>query len=142
MMMKKERQVFALLRKLHFVLAEYQNSTGISPGGEAAVIRKLEDLRGEVLDRIEKKVRDELRSGYEGPSGPPIYRVPCSYTGLSAELDTCESVEIRRVHDTTAPIHAGCAGRYITTDGLVFDCSIDLVDFANWFQLSELDEIE
>ena len=30
----------------------------------------------------------------------------------------------------------------LTTDGRLIDCSIDSVDFAQWFELEELEEFE
>ena len=71
-----------------------------------------------------------------------IYRLPCSMTGLDAELDTCDPPAIVVVVEADDPMSAGCVDRYITTDGLLIDCSIDSVDFAQWFELEELEELE
>ena len=73
---------------------------------------------------------------------PPIYRLPCSLTGLDAGVDNCYPpaiiVEVEHADD---PMSAGCVDRYITTDGHLIDCSIDFTDFAVWFD-EELEEFE
>ena len=73
---------------------------------------------------------------------PPIYRLPCSLTGLDAGVDNCDPpaiiVEVEHADD---PMSAGCVDRYITTDGHLIDCSIDFTDFAVWFD-EELEEFE
>ena len=71
-----------------------------------------------------------------------IYRLPCSSTGLGAEVDNCDPPAIIVVAEADDPMSAGCVDRYLTTDGLLIDCSIDSVDFAHWFDLDELEEID
>jgi hypothetical protein len=62
-----------------------------------------------------------------------IYRLPCSMTGLDAEVDNCDPPAIVVVVKPGDPLSAGCVDRYLTTDGVLFDCSIDSVDFELWF---------
>ena len=69
-----------------------------------------------------------------------IYRPPCSFTGLDAELDNCDPPAIVVVVEADDPMSAGCVDRYITTDGQLIDCSISSVDFSDWFELEELEE--
>ena len=71
-----------------------------------------------------------------------IYRLPCSFTGLDAELDNCDPPAIVVVVEADDPMSKGCVDRYLTTDGRLIDCSIDSVDFAQWFELEELEELE
>jgi hypothetical protein len=72
-----------------------------------------------------------------------IYRLPCSMTGLDAELDNCDPPAIVvGVEHADCPMSAGCVDRYLTTDGRLIDCSISSVDFAQWFELEELEEFE
>ena len=72
-----------------------------------------------------------------------IYRLPCSMTGLDAEVDNCyPPAIIVGVEHADDPMSAGCVDRYITTDGQLIDCSIDCADFAQWFELEELEELE
>ncbi len=72
---------------------------------------------------------------------PPIYRLPCSLTGLDAEVDNCyPPAIIVGVEHADDPMSAGCVDRYITTDGQLIDCSISSVDFSDWFELEELEE--
>ena len=70
-----------------------------------------------------------------------IYRLPCSFTGLDAELDTCDPPAIVVVVEADDPMSKGCVDRYLTTDGRLIDCSIDSVDFALWFGVDELEEL-
>ena len=62
-----------------------------------------------------------------------IYRLPCSMTGLDAEVDNCDPPAIVVVVEPGDPLSPGCVDRYLTTDGVLFDCSIDSVDFELWF---------
>ena len=71
-----------------------------------------------------------------------IYRLPCSLTGLDAEVDNCDPPAIIVAVEADDPMSAGCVDRYITTDGQIIDCSIDCADFAQWFELEELEELE
>ncbi len=71
-----------------------------------------------------------------------IYRLPCSFTGLDAELDNCDPPAIVVVVEADDPMSKGCVDRYLTTDGRLIDCSIDSVDFAHWFGVDELEEFE
>ena len=71
-----------------------------------------------------------------------IYRLPCSMTGLDAEVDNCDPRAIIVAVKADDPMSAGCVDRYLTTDGQLIDCSIDSVDFAQWFELEELEELE
>ena len=71
-----------------------------------------------------------------------IYRLPCSFTGLDAELDNCDPPAIVVVVEADDPMSKGCVDRYLTTDGRLIDCSIDSVDFALWFGVDELEEFE
>ena len=71
---------------------------------------------------------------------PPIYRLPCSLTGLDAGGDNCDPPAIIVMVEADDPMSAGCVDRYITTDGQLIDCSIDFVDFAAWFD-EELEEL-
>ena len=64
---------------------------------------------------------------------PPIYRLPCSLTGLDAEVDNCDPPAIVVVVEPGDPLSAGCVDRYLTTDGRLIDCSISSVDFELWF---------
>lgn len=81
---------------------------------------------------------DEMRSEITA-----IYRLPCSLTGLDAEVDNCDPPAIIvGVEHADDPMSAGCVDRYITTDGQLIDCSIDCADFAQWFELEELEELE
>lgn len=72
----------------------------------------------------------------------PIYRFPCTLTGLDAELDNCEEgsyiMESVSVDD---PLTEGC-DRFVTTDGVLFDCSIDSYQWAEWFRLDHLIEAD
>jgi hypothetical protein len=70
------------------------------------------------------------------------YRLPCSMTGLDAEVDNCDPPAIVVVVEPGDRLSAGCVDRYLTTDGRLIDCSIDSVDFAQWFDLEELEEFE
>lgn len=71
----------------------------------------------------------------------PIYRLPCSYTGLDAEIDNCDPpADVIRV-DADAPQADGYT-RYLLLSGEIVDINIDQFDFADWFQLSELDQYE
>ena len=80
---------------------------------------------------------DEMRSEITA-----IYRLPCSFTGLDAELDNCDPPAIVVVVEADDPMSKGCVDRYLTTDGRLIDCSIDSVDFALWFGVDELEEFE
>ena len=71
-----------------------------------------------------------------------IYRLPCSYTGLDAEVDNCDPPAIIVAAEADDPMSAGCVDRYLTTDGQLINCSIDCVDFGDWFELEELEELE
>ena len=71
-----------------------------------------------------------------------IYRLPCSFTGLDAELDTCNPPAIVVAVKADDPMSAGCVDRYLTSDGRIIDCSIDSVEFALWFGVDELEEID
>ena len=72
----------------------------------------------------------------------PIYRMPCTLTGLDAELDNCEEgsyiLERVRVDD---PLTDGC-DRFVSSDGVLFDCSIDSYQWAEWFRLDHLIEAD
>jgi len=69
-----------------------------------------------------------------------IYRLPCTLTGLDAELDNCEEDSYKLDHASISdPLPEGMT-RYITEDGVVLDCSIDENQWAEWFEVSELDE--
>ena len=81
---------------------------------------------------------DEMRSEITA-----IYRLPCSLTGLDAEVDNCDPPAIIvGVEHADDPMSKGCVDRYLTTDGRLIDCSIDSVDFALWFGVDELEEFE
>jgi ribosomal protein S14 len=73
---------------------------------------------------------------------PAIYRLPCSLSGLDSEVDNCNPSATIVVVEADDPMSAGCVDRYLTTDGQLIDCSIDSVDFAQWFELEELEEFE
>ena len=73
---------------------------------------------------------------------PPIYRLPCSMTGLDAEVDNCDHAIIVGVEHADDPMSKDCVDRYLTTDGRLIDCSIDSVEFALWFGVDELEEID
>jgi hypothetical protein len=68
-----------------------------------------------------------------------IYRLPCSLTGLDAEVDNCDPPAIIVPVEADDPMSTGCVDRYLTTDGRLIDCSIDSEDFAQWFELEELE---
>ena len=70
-----------------------------------------------------------------------IYRLPCSLTGLDANVDNCNPPAIIVMVEADDPMSAGCVDRYITSDGQLVDCSIDSADFADWFE-EELEELE
>ncbi len=74
-------------------------------------------------------------------SAPTIYRLPCSWSGLDSEVDNCDPPAIVVVVEPGDPLSAGCADRYLTTDGRLIDCSIDSVDFELWFG-EELEVVE
>lgn len=94
-------------------------------------------------EAIEHKDRKAFMKALKPEPAPPIYRLPCSLTGLDAEVDNCyPPAIIVGVEHADDPMSAGCVDRYITTDGLLIDCSIDSVDFAQWFELEELEELE
>ena len=63
-----------------------------------------------------------------------IYRLPCSLTGLYAEVDNCVPPAIIEMVEADDPMSAGCVDRYLTTDGHLVDCSIDFIDFSDWFE--------
>lgn len=103
----------------------------------------LDDWQSSVL--IRREFIQELEAlGYTSLiAKPPIYRLPCSLTGLDAEVDNCyPPAIIVGVEHADDPMSAGCVDRYLTTDGQLIDCSIDSVDFAQWFELEELEEYE
>ncbi|HZW97592.1 MAG TPA: hypothetical protein VFF56_01950 [Bacillota bacterium] len=72
----------------------------------------------------------------------PTYLLPCSRTGLDANIDNCDPpaiiVEVEHADD---PMSAGCVDRYLTTDGWLIDSSIEASDFSDWFE-EELEEVE
>lgn len=71
----------------------------------------------------------------------PIYRLPCTFTGLDAELDNCDPpADVIRV-DAGDPQAYGYT-RYLLISGEIVDINIDQFDFADWFQLSELEQYE
>ena len=72
---------------------------------------------------------------------PAIYWLPCSLTGLDANVDNCCPPAIIEMVEADDPMSAGCVDRYITSDGQLIDCSIDSSDFADWFE-EELEEFE
>ena len=68
----------------------------------------------------------------------PIYRMPCTLTGLDAELDNCEKDSyVLECVSADDPLTDGC-DRFVTTDGVLFDCSIDSYQWAEWFRLDHL----
>lgn len=63
-----------------------------------------------------------------------IYELPCSMTGLDSEVDNCDPPAIIVKVDPCDPMSPGCVDRYLTSDGQFIDCSIDVVEWANWFE--------
>lgn len=62
------------------------------------------------------------------------YMLPCTLTGLDAEIDNCDPpATVVRVGHESMPMSDGCVERYRTADGYLVDCSIDFVDFGDWF---------
>lgn len=91
----------------------------------------------EDIDSLWDDFEDEM------PEAPAIYKLPCSYTGLDAEIDNCDPPAIIvGVEHADDPMSAGCVDRYITTDGRLIDCSINSAEFADWFGVDELEEFE
>ena len=88
-----------------------------------------------------KNMTDTQQKVMEARMKNPIYRLPCTYTGLDAELDNCDPPAIVNIVDAGAPMSDGCVERYRTADGYLVDCSIDFVDFADWFG-QELEEVD
>ena len=94
------------------------------------------------LSRLFHTKRVSIRCPKEDKMETTIYRLPCSLTGLDAEVDNCDPPAIIVAVKADDPMSAGCVDRYITTDGQIIDCSIDCADFAQWFELEELEEFE
>lgn len=72
---------------------------------------------------------------------PAIYRLPVSMTGLQADVDSCDPPATLVPVEPGDPLSPGCVDRYLTTDGHLIDCSIDSIDFGQWFE-EELEEVE
>ncbi len=98
----------------------------------------------EWIDELEYFVYDGMTYSFrlKPAPAPAIYRLPCSSSGLDSEVDNCDPPAIIAVVEADDPMSAGCVDRYLTTDGLLIDCSIDSLDFALWFDLDELEELE
>jgi len=92
------------------------------------------------METLDKKMV-AFMSAAQDPA-PTIYRLPCSWSGLDSEVDNCAPPAIIVAVEADDPMSAGCVDRYLTTDGVLLDCSIDSVDFAQWFELEELEELE
>lgn len=90
----------------------------------------------EDIDSLWDDFEDEMAA-----SVPTIYRLPCSYTGLDAELDNCDPPAIVEAVEMDAPQAPGYT-RYLLLSGEIVDINIDQFDFADWFEVEELEELE
>ncbi len=70
-----------------------------------------------------------------------VYKLPVSFTGLCADLDNCDPApSVLGPLPLDEPILPGYT-RYRLTDGVLVDIYMDADEFADWYELNEL-EIE
>lgn len=84
---------------------------------------------------------EDPKSLIDSAKPAPTYLLPCSRTGLDANIDNCYPPAIVVEVEADDPMSEGCVDRYLTTDGQLIDCSIDSSDFEDWFE-EELEEFE